>query len=1341
MKNALRKILALCLVVGMLFPLAACTPATPPASTTTGPQPPPTSTGPQVTTDPFRTDVGTLSFSAVDDLADYKIVIPALASDALYAEALAFAERLAEKTGATLAVETDAVLYGQPVPTDTKEILFGKTNRAESFDSLRYNDYLIEKRGNRIVIAGGSDFALGKAVEELFTVEAFFSGAVLMAPNAAYAFTDAYAVDTLLLGGVDASKYTIVRDAQSAEIAEYLQTKIREWTGYVLPLKTAESDPAFYEILIGNIERDESTSFYPEGDEYVVQQVGTKLVLGGTADYAGYFATMAFLNKYVLDAPTASTLSISASIENTTYSTAPFGATNMPKEFADFSDKVTHLDNSAESAFERFLLAKEELPDEITVLEKVDVNDYPLSLQKQIYVSSKTGDDSNDGLSPETPFETLPKAVSYMLGKGGGVIWVMGGTYELKESLNLASTISGSASSPLFIKAYEDKDVTLTTTTVWPGFESGAWVPVSYGTGDSVADRIPESVKESGDDIYYATLADLGLTKFDMAAITKTSQPKLYVGGASYTIARYPNDTGSALDLFYFTEVYDRGSVTSSISGWLSEWHNRVAASGGMLRLDSVIGWQIRVINQKDNGDLVNSQGEANAQEMADEVTSWVNTGNIWCYGSLYQGWATDYHNLSVDNEGIQNWHYGENGEKLLGGWRDDPNGITVTSYDRNGKATQKTGYYFLKSKDPCSYGAGASGNSGAGRNTFYFFNAIEMMDQPGEWFYDVETETIYLYPTEEFFADDAITYSGLDDYYAIKAYESNYVVMDGIDIDGAGSIGMHLSYSNNFVIQNCNFTNTKKGSLYVAACTDTAVIYSNFSRNYSGRMVDFNTNTRTTESLIDLANDNNFIQNCVFFDPLYGEDVAIFHGGAHMVISHNYFRNTVVKSGNSWEAVIEYNRFDGGSKTISDGGLMYFSTLNTRGAHCRYNLCNLQYSTHRAVYFDTQNSGGYAYGNIISTLHGETKSAYNAWYSSSGNGNVCFGNIFVLRNPHQRTLAGIAGGDEPGVVSGQTTGDNILQSRLFYYYWDDLGFSLGNNKSHYYYSYKEVADAGLLDATEAELAAHFNSANDKYRGSFKQDEAGGWWLGYAEEEVTRYLTAVDTEAYYKRFPDYINSLQAMKLIVEIYNATDYHVRYFYKPAVLSEMSYTFTTVEGAVFGIPAYQYIDGSGNTVTAPRQVKEAELVDGKWQVTLTYEEVAAIEKMERAPGNCVVNNNVILGGTPAQLENNSKPMDENNPAVGNDLDVVQTIAVGTGTGVDTRGSTMIENNFMYFNYEDIIPGAVDREYEICDYGWGLIRESMDEDFVAMIEKLDQYKYGMSDRKFNYGYYDIFD
>ncbi len=153
MRKTAKKTLCMLLVLGMLFPLAACTPTTPPNTTTD--TVPPTTTGPIVTTDPHYTDIGTLSFTTVNDLSEYTIVLSSLASVALRETAASFAERLAEKTGVTLPVVTDTLSYGQSVPVGAKEILLGDTNRSESFDSLRYNDFLIEKRGSCVVIAGG----------------------------------------------------------------------------------------------------------------------------------------------------------------------------------------------------------------------------------------------------------------------------------------------------------------------------------------------------------------------------------------------------------------------------------------------------------------------------------------------------------------------------------------------------------------------------------------------------------------------------------------------------------------------------------------------------------------------------------------------------------------------------------------------------------------------------------------------------------------------------------------------------------------------------------------------------------------------------------------------------------------------------------------------------------------------------------------------------------------------------------------------------------------------------------------------------------------------------------
>lgn len=1351
MKRNAKRILCLLLALGMIFPLAACMPQTP-QNTTTGTVPP-TTTGPQVTTDPYRTDVGTLSFSSVSDLSEYTVVLSELASAELKAATKDFVARLADKTGVTLLIQSDVLMYGQSAPTDAKEILIGATNRQESFDALRYNDFRIEKRGNRIVIAGGSDASLEKAFDELFAVEAFFAGQTLMVPNAAYDFKDAYAIEKLLLGGVSIDRYTIVRDADNKETALYLQEKICEWTGHLLPLKTAEVEGDLYEIVVGNVRRDELSS-YPEEGKYLVNQIGTKVFLGGSSVYAGYFAVMDFLNENIVKAPTASTLSISLSEKVASHRKDGLHQTNMG-EVGSLEGKYS-TETSSDTVFDRFQLAKDELPDEITVLEPLKVEDFPFSQKRTYYVSAKTGDDENDGLSPKTPFETIARALRAVQGKKGGVIYLMEGTYEQRESLKILESHSGTMISPLFIKNYEKDKVTLTTNRIFDNYDSGAWQVVDYAS-DPVADRLPDRVKNSGDDIYYASLADLGLTPSDMAEITQTGgAPKLYVGETAYNLARFPNETIDSRDLLYFTHVYDTGTVSATTSGLYVNWAQRCAASG--ISKDTVIGWQIRLINEKDNAKDNNSEGWSNAQELADEVTSWVNTGNIWYSGNTYEGWETGYYNISLNEEGVQNWHYSEDGERLLGGWRDDANGITVTSYDRNGKASQKTGYYFLKSKHPSSNGCGPSKNSAAGRNTFYLFNAIEAMDVPGEWFYDKTTGIIYLYPTEEFFNGDDIMYSGGDAHAAIESVNANasYVVIDGITVDGSADYGIRLTYTDSFVLQNLTVKNTVKSNVHTYGSTNLAILYSDFSRCYDDIMVQVDNNT--TDSVRNLDFTNNVIQNNVFHDPFVNSEKGLAMGGYRAVASHNFFKDCFYHTGLAVECVIEYNRFDGGSLSVIDGGMMYLGGGTARGNHCRYNLCHMFKASHRAFYCDTQCNGNYCYGNIISTIGGMTQSTYNAWYSSSGNGNVCFGNIILLRNPMQRAEADNgASGEETGVSTHRGSGDNLHQSSLFYYFYSDNGYSATGNATRYIFSYTEEKEIETLKADIAALEAKVKDesataeeiallaekkllltekSDTKGRTTYKQNLAAHWWKEQSESEFTNHMEKFNSAAWYARFPDYMNYLHGVKLILEAYRQTDYSVRYFYLPQKLSGQSFTYTDApEGTTFTIPEYTYLDENGEEVTVAQHVVG---LDENGSVTLTYEEIAAMERMDRAPSNCVISNNIILGGTPATLDKDGEP-------VGNEVKEESVLAIDERLGFDTRASTMTVGNFMYYDYMDIIPGADGYDYEIPDEAWEKIETAMqsyDPDYKESFSLIINEKYGggfgVSDPQFNYWQYD---
>ncbi len=1351
MKKTAKKILCGLLALCLLLPLAACTP-TPPQNTTTGTVPP-TTTGPVVTTDPHRTDVGTLSFSAVSDLAAYTVVLPELASEELKAATRDFVASLAEKTGVTLSVISDVLLYGQSAPTDTKEILIGGTNRAESFDTLRYNDFRIEKRGDCIVIAGGSDASIEKAFEELLTVSAFFVGQTLQIPNAAYDFTDAYAIENLLLGGIGIDRYTIVRDANNKDTALYLQQKIREWTGHELPLKTAEVEGDLYEIVIGEVAREELAA-YPEEGKYLVKQIGTKVFLGGRSSYAGYFAVMDFLNENIVKAPTASTLSIDLAEKIASHRKEGLYQTNMG-ELSSLEGKYS-TETSSETVFDRFQLTVDELPDEITVLEPLKVEDYPFSLARSFYVSAKKGDDGNDGLTPETPFETIARALQAVQGKKGGVIFLMEGTYEQREALKIYESHSGTMISPLFIKNYEKDEVKITTNRIFDSYDSGAWQVVDY-TSDPVANRLPDRVKDSGDDIYYTTLGDLGLTPGDMAEITQAAgAPKLYVGEVAYNLARFPNETTESRDLLYFTHVYDTGTVSATTSGLYVSWAQRCAASG--ISRDTVIGWQIRLINEKDNAKDNNSEGWSNAQELADEVTSWVNTGNIWYSGNTYEGWETGYYNISLNEEGVQNWHYSEDGERLLGGWRDDPNGITVTSYDRNGKSSQKTGYYFLKSKHPSTNGCGPSKNSAAGRNTFYLFNAIEAMDVPGEWFYDKNTGIIYLYPTEEFFNGEDIAYSGGDAHAAIESVNANasYVVIDGITVDGSSDYGIRLTYTDSFVLQNITVKNTVKSNIHAYSVTNTAILYSDFSRCYDDIMVQVDNNT--CDSVRQLRFTNNVIQNNVFHDPFVNSEKGLAMGGYRSVASHNFFKNCFYHTGLAVECVIEYNRFDGGSLSVIDGGMMYLGGGTARGNHCRYNLCHMFKASHRAFYCDTQCNGNYCYGNIISTIGGMTKSTYNAWYSSSGNGNVCFGNIILLRNPMQRAEAdNAASGEETGVTTHRGSGDNLHQSSLFYYFYSDTGYSATNNATRYIFSYAEEKEIEALKTEIAALQAKVKGGtataeeiallSEKQellteksdvtgRTSYKQNLAAHWWKEQSETEFNNHMENYNAEAWAARFPDYMNYLHGVKLVLEAYKQTDYSVRYFYLPQKLSGQSFTYTEApEGTTFTIPEYSYLDENGEVVKVEQHVVET---DENGSVTLSYEEIAAMERMDRAPSNCVISNNIILGGTPATLDKDGEP-------VGNEVAEESVLAIDERLGFDTRASTMTVGNFMYYDYTEIVPGADGYDYEIPDDAWERIEAAMqsyDPDYKESFSLIINEKYGggfgVSDPKFNYWQYD---
>jgi len=1151
---------------------------------------------------------------------DYTLTYADKAAEVVSNTFVRFNLNLSEKYNFTPRAESDFLIPGESAPEGTLEILVGLTNRPESIEakkSLKANDYFIGMINNRLVIIGGSDKATAAALEHFMAYLMEDDG--LYYPTEGYTYGADYVVDKLTVGGVDISEFVLVRgngmSVSDRNLVTYLCETVGNICGSNLEMVLPSAKEQTYEILVGNTGRALTSKDIAEGT-YSVEQTDTKLAIYGKGADSDSFILKYLITDILSQIPNGESYDIKLeNVSGESFELPSFVSNNLPDSFADLRDKYDYEVLSAETTLDRFFATMDELPEEVTVLDRVTLEDYPLSLsKKQVYVSGTSGDDTNMG-TKAAPYKTIGKAVNAMKGQGGGVIWIEGGDYSLTEGIAINSNHSGTVISPLFIKSYGDRDVTLTSNVI---VDSSGFIPVS-STNDKLASRIPEEAK---DKIFFVNLYDLGWKEDDIVSITKENGPaRVYVDGEEFTLAQYPNayyEDGTKTDikdLLYFKYVYDSGSVVNRDNSDLYwPWVERANADPN-LTPDSIVGWEMRVINERDG---LSDKGDG---AMGDEILSWVNTGDIWYYGSVFEGWEFGYY--TIDPNCVH-------GDGLLG-------------------QAKPGGFYSLKSVQPNGWGCKVSGNSTAGRNTFVLLNAIEALDAPGEWFIDKETGNFYIYPKSDDITSQLITYSGSKRFDLVTVESAANIVLDGIGANGASLSAIRLNRSDNVVIQNARTRNTKSQSIIFNNTTNSALLYSDLSYAYDAMV--YVVNEATVNELQPM---NIFIQNNTFSDTPSTVSNAISVGGCRAVISHNYFLDCCV-NGRGAEHIVEYNLFEGGNKFVTDGGMVYFGTYNARGVHIRNNLFHMFKATHQAIYFDAMGSGMYAYNNMISLLGAQTNN-HTAWYSSTGHGNVCYGNIIVLRNKSQ--IDKLDGKDTNEGTEAIKKGDDINESGLFYYYY-------GNNASG-------------------------NSL------------AGHWWMGIKEKEVRDRLTLSNQDAWNARYPEYMNFLEGTKAINEAYDYADYKV--YYEAQKLSGLTHVFKTADDTVIWVPSYEYLDENGAKQTKPAQTLKAE----NGEIVLTFDDIAAMERLRRQPAFSVIKNNLILGGS-------------TNP------DNVITNSAEKYKGL-IKDVTIKEDNYLEFDYNKIMADAENCDYRISDEAWSMLEKEMGKEFVAILKGIDCKKAGLT-------------
>jgi len=264
----------------------------------------------------------------------------------------------------------------------------------------------------------------------------------------------------------------------------------------------------------------------------------------------------------------------------------------------------TYGDVPSTGTEDRFEFIKDSLPDEIPLF--APYTPAEIAASKTKFYVSPDGDDRNEGTF-DKPFKTpyrAVKAVNELKSKRGGVtVYFRKGTYPLEKNIDLTNKTSGLDEKNLvFFSNYNNEKVVFTGSLA---VEGKHFKPAS---DEKFKSKVSELARPH---IVAADLKALGFTNF--GTWTTSSRPSLYVEGAPYTIARWPN--GANTSMAQYTGKDAQFGVKNK--GYQSTNSELGAAGSG------TGGFAFKYSNPR--------------------PARWEDTGNIWMYGYWYAEWTKEH--------------------------------------------------------------------------------------------------------------------------------------------------------------------------------------------------------------------------------------------------------------------------------------------------------------------------------------------------------------------------------------------------------------------------------------------------------------------------------------------------------------------------------------------------------------------------------------------------------------------------------------------------------------------------------------------------------------------------
>jgi len=256
------------------------------------------------------------------------------------------------------------------------------------------------------------------------------------------------------------------------------------------------------------------------------------------------------------------------------------------------------------------------------------------------------------------------------------------------------------------------------------------------------------------------------------------------------------------------------------------------------------------------------------------------------------------------------------------------------------------------------------------------FFNLLEELDVPGEFYIDRENNIMYMIPPEGIAPEDTFHYTTASNrfFYVNRA---NHVTIQNLTMEGTLSNAIYFSGCDNAVVNNCEITAIGNTAVSFNSCLNSGI-----KNSYLHELSSCGVSFAYTSSRRTLKDINCFMTNCKMktFSQYKRTGMAgVDVDAVGVTVSHNEFCDSpyIVMWYQANECIFEYNEFYNVCNDASDSGIIYSGRdWSTRGNHIRYNYFHdsnaIQTTTGmkmQAVYLDDMHSATRVYGNVFHNI------------------------------------------------------------------------------------------------------------------------------------------------------------------------------------------------------------------------------------------------------------------------------------------------------------------------------------------------------------------------------------